>query len=51
MVSFGNFARIARHCVGFHLGTLHGYCFHYDYWPNLNFPFEHQRKLVLLAFQ
>ena len=27
MVSFGNFARIASICVGFHLGTLHGHFF------------------------
>ena len=27
MVSFVNFARIARICVGFHLGTLDGYFF------------------------
>ena len=25
MVSFVNYARIASICVGFHLGTLHGY--------------------------
>ena len=25
MVSFVNFARIASICMGFHLGTLHGY--------------------------
>ena len=23
LISFGNFARIANLCVGFHLGTLH----------------------------
>ena len=28
MVSFVNFAMIASICVGFHLGTLHGYLFH-----------------------
>ena len=27
-VSLGNFARIARLCLGFHLRTLHGHCFH-----------------------
>ena len=37
MISFVNFARIASICVGFHLGTLHGYFFHKDFWPNLNF--------------
>ena len=47
MVSFVNFARIASICVGFHLGTLHGYVFHQDFWPNLNFQLEYQIKLVL----
>ena len=47
MVIFGNFARIANLGVGFHLGTLHGYFFRQDYWPNLNFSLEHQIKLVL----
>ena len=47
MVSFANFARIARICVGFHLGTLHGYVFHQDVWPNLNFQLEYQIELVL----
>ena len=47
MVSFVSFARIASICVGFHLGTLHGYFFHQDVWPNLNFPLEYQIKLVL----
>ena len=28
IASFVNFARIASICVGFHLGTLHGYFFH-----------------------
>ena len=36
MVSFVNFARIASIWVGFHLGTLHVYFFHQDFWPNLN---------------
>ena len=31
MISFVNFARIASICVGFHLGTLHSYFFHYRY--------------------
>ena len=48
MISFVNFARIASICVGFHLGTLHGYFFHQDFWPNLNFPFECQVKVVLI---
>ena len=47
MVSFVNFARISRLCVGLHLGTLHGYFFHQDFWPNLNFPLECQVTLVL----
>ena len=47
MVSFVNFVTIASLCVGFHLGTLHGYFFRQDFWPNLNFPLEYQIKLVL----
>ena len=47
MISFVNFARIASICVGFDLGTLHGYFFHQDFWPNLNFPLEYQIKLLL----
>ena len=46
MVSFVNFARTANIYVGFHLGRLHGYFFHHDFWPNLNFPLEYQIKLV-----
>ena len=49
MISFVNFARIASICVGFDLGTLHGYFFHQDFWPNLNFPLEYQTKLVLIS--
>ena len=49
MVSFVNFARIASLCVGFHFGTLHGYVFHQDFWPNLNFHLEYQIKLVLIS--
>ena len=49
MVSFVNFVRIASICVGFHLGTLHGYFFHQDFWPNVNFPLEYQIKLVLIC--
>ena len=48
MISFVNFARIASICVGFDLGTLHGYFFHQDFWPNLNFSLEYQIKLVLM---
>ena len=47
IVIFVNFAKIASLCVGFYLGTLHRYFFHQDFWPNLNFPFECQIKLVL----
>ena len=50
MISFVNFARIASICVGFHLGTLQGYFFHEDFWPNLNFPLECQIKRVLICF-
>ena len=50
MIRFVNFARIASICVGFDLGTLHGYFFDQDFWPNLNFPLEYQIKLVLIAF-
>ena len=46
---FGNFARIASLCMGFHPGTLHGCFFNSDFWPNLNFPLEHQIKLVLIC--
>ena len=31
MIGFVNFARIARICAGFDLGTLHGYFFHQDF--------------------
>ena len=48
MVSFVNFARVASIFVGFYLGTLHGYFFHKDFWPNMNFPLEYQIKLVLI---
>ena len=47
MISFVNFARIASICVVFHLGTLHGYFFHQDFWPDLDFPLEYQIKRVL----
>ena len=49
MVSFVNFARIASICVSFHLGTLHDYFFHQDFWPNLDFLLEYQIKLVLIC--
>ena len=50
MIIFGNFAGIASLFVGFHLGTLHSYFFHGDFWPNLNFRLEHQIKFVLKRF-
>ena len=31
MISFVNFARIGSICVGFDIGTLHGYFFHKDF--------------------
>ena len=49
MISFVNFARVASICVGFHLGTLQGYFFHQDFWPNLNFPLEYQIIIVLIS--
>ena len=48
MLSFVNFARITSICVGFDLGTLHGYFFQQDFWPNFIFPLEYQIKLVLM---
>ena len=47
MACFVKFAMIASICVGFHLGTLQGYFFHQDFWPNLNFLLEYQINLVL----
>ena len=47
IVSFVHFARIASSCESFHFGTLHGYRFHQDFWPNLNFLLEYQIKLVV----
>ena len=49
MICFVNFARMASICAGFDLGTLHGYFFHQDFWPNLNFPLEYQIKLVVIG--
>ena len=51
MISFVNFSRIESICVVFHLGTLHGYFFHQDFWPNLNFPLEYQIKRVLKSIE
>ena len=33
--------------MGFLPGTLHGYFFHKDFWPNSDFQLEHQIRLVL----
>ena len=49
MISSVKFARIGSICVGFDLGTLHGYFSHQDFWPNLNFPLEYQIKLVVIT--
>ena len=49
MIGFGNFVRIANLCASVHLSTLHGYFFHKDFWPNLNFLLEDQIKLVLIV--
>ena len=38
MISFVNFARIASICVGFDLGTLHGYFFHLRRLAKFEFP-------------
>ena len=43
MVSFCSLIRIAVLCVGFRLGTLHGYFFT----KTFNFPLKNQIKLVL----
>ena len=51
MTNFVSFARITSICVDFHLGTLHGYIFHQNDWPNLNFPLEYQMKLVLTSHE
>ena len=40
MVSFANFATISSLSEGFLHGTLHGYFFHQDLWPNLNFSLK-----------
>ena len=51
IISFANFARITSICVGFHLGTLHGYFFPRNFRPNLNFLLEYQIKRVLIGRQ
>ena len=49
MVSFVNFGRIASICVGFHLGTLHGYYFHYTL-AKFEFPARNTEiKLVIIC--
>ena len=37
--------------MGFHLRTLHGYFFHQEFWPNLNFLLKDQVKLVLNIYK
>ena len=47
MVSFVNFARIASICVGFLLGTLHGYFFHQKLLAKSEFPAPISNKTYL----
>ena len=47
MVSFVNFARIAVTCVGFHLGTLHGYFFSQRLLAKFEFPTRISNKTCL----
>ena len=47
MVSFVNFARIANTCVGFHLGTLHGYFFSPRRLAKFEFPIRISNKTCL----
>ena len=47
MVSFVNFARIASLCVGFHLGTLHGYIFSLRLLAKFEFPARISSKTCL----
>ena len=50
MVSFGNYARIASICVGFHFGTLHGYFFSLRLLANFEFPARISNKTCLNIF-
>ena len=47
MVSFINFAKIASICVGFHLGTLHGYFFVLRVLTKFEFPPRISNKTCL----
>ena len=47
MISFVNFARIASICVGFHLGTLHGYLFSQRLLAKFEFPARISNKTCL----
>ena len=47
MISFVNFARIASMCVGFHLGTLHGYLFSQRPLAKFEFPARISNKTCL----
>ena len=47
MISFVNFARIASICVGFDLGTLHGYFFSSRLLAKFEFPARISNKTCL----
>ena len=47
MVSFVNFARIASICVGFYLGTFHGYFFSLRLLAKFEFPARISNKTCL----
>ena len=47
MISFVNFARIASICVGFDLGTLHGYFFLLRLLTKFEFPARISNKTCL----
>ena len=47
MITFVNFARIASICVGFDLGTLHGYFFHLRLLAKFEFPARISDKTCL----
>ena len=47
MISFVNFARIASICVGFDLGTLHGYFFSQRLLAKFEFPARISNKTCL----
>ena len=47
IISFANFARIASICVGYHLGTLHGYFFSLRLLAKFEFPARMSNKTCL----